>query len=172
MVKLVDTLVLGTSASRLGGSSPLPGTSDQTYVSFLIAPMTNTQLFSDGGARGNPGPAGCGWTLQKEGTEIACGKKFLGVTTNNVAEYTGLIEGLRHAINTRETNLHCFLDSLLIVEQIRGAYKVKSQKLKPLFMEIQALIRQFDTISFDHIPREQNKRADELANEAMDEQVF
>lgn len=128
----------------------------------------NASLFSDGGARGNPGPAGCGWSLQKNGKEIGFGKRFLGVSTNNIAEYTALIEGMKMALEQGETHLVCHLDSELAVRQIRGEYKVKNEGLKPLFLQVKSLLPYFFHIEFKHVFREQNKRADALANMAMD----
>lgn len=130
----------------------------------------NFKLFSDGGSRGNPGPAGAGFALYDEtGAEIFGGKKFLGVATNNVAEYKALIFGLEKAHEIGGKNIKSFLDSELIVKQLHGQYRVKHPDMKPLFAQVQSLISHFESVIFTHVRREKNKRADTLANEAMDE---
>lgn len=130
----------------------------------------NFKLFSDGGSRGNPGPAGAGFVLYDEkNNELFVGKKFLGIATNNVAEYMALILGLKEAHKLGGKTLKCFLDSELIVKQLNGEYRVKHPDMKPLFAQVQSLLPSFDSISFVHVRREKNKRADQLANEAMDE---
>jgi ribonuclease HI len=129
----------------------------------------NFSLFSDGGSRGNPGPAGAGFALfDEKNTEIFAGKKFLGIATNNVAEYNALILGIEKAIEMGGKNLSCFLDSELIVKQLNGEYRVKHPDMKPLFAQVQTLKNHFQSVSFTHVRREKNKRADELANHAMD----
>ncbi len=131
--------------------------------------MTSALLFSDGGSRGNPGIAGAGFVLtQADGAVITQGCKKLGIATNNVAEYTALIFGIQAAQKNGVKNLRCMLDSELVVKQVNGEYKVKHPDMKPLFAEVQKLAANFDSISFEHIPREQNAVADSLANKAMD----
>lgn len=127
------------------------------------------QLYSDGGSRGNPGIAGAGFVLYKENKEeLFAGKKHLGQVTNNVAEYTALILGMQKAEELGAKSLTCFLDSELVVKQLNGQYKVKHPDMKPLFARVKKLSENFDDIAFLHIPREKNKRADALANQAMD----
>lgn len=126
-------------------------------------------LYSDGGSRGNPGIAGAGFVLfDPTGQEIARGKRFLGQATNNFAEYMALILGLESALKNGITDLACLLDSELIVKQQLGLYRVKHPDLKPLHEEVGRLKQRFGIIEFRHIPREKNKLADRLANEAMD----
>jgi ribonuclease HI len=126
-------------------------------------------LFTDGGSRGNPGIAGCGAVLYDDKRkEIAVDKKFCGIQTNNFAEYQGLIIGLELALKNEITDLVVFMDSKLIVEQMSGNYKVKNVGLKPLFEQAKNICENFAGISFKHIPREKNKVADMLANQAMD----
>jgi len=127
------------------------------------------RLFSDGGSRGNPGNAGCGFVLLNEsGEEIFAGKKFIGIATNNVAEYQALILGLEKAEELGIPEISCFLDSELVVKQLNGEYKVKHKDMIPLFQTVKKLSPSFATIRFQHVRREENTRADELANEAMD----
>ena len=131
--------------------------------------MPAALLFSDGGSRGNPGPAGAGFVLTKpDGVVITSGSEALGITTNNIAEYTALIRGLEAAQRKQVTELSCYLDSELIVKQLSGEYRVKKPELKPLFAKVRQLAAGFASIEFTHIPREQNKEADRLANVAMD----
>ena len=125
---------------------------------------------ADGGSRGNPGPAGYGAVVRdaETGEVLAERKESLGRTTNNVAEYRGLIAGLQAAAEMGATSVAVRLDSRLIVEQMNGRWQVKHAGLRPLAREAVALRGQFPEITFDWIPREQNKHADRLANEAMD----
>lgn len=127
-------------------------------------------IFSDGGARGNPGPAGIGAVLYNENKEkIAEISKYLGVATNNQAEYKALIEALKKAKELGAKNIAAFLDSELVVKQLNREYKVKNKDLAPLFLEVYNLSLSFSKISFTHVYREDNKEADKLANKAMDE---
>ena len=123
----------------------------------------------DGGSRGNPGPAGYGVRIEQEDGTVVELKESLGLATNNVAEYSGLIAALRWAAAHGVSTLHVRADSELLVKQMRGEYKVKHAGLKPLFLQACALIRQVGDVSFEHVRREFNKDADRLANEAMDE---
>ena len=133
--------------------------------------MTNKKLiiFTDGGARGNPGPAGIGAVLYNEKKEIVAEiSKFLGVATNNQAEYQALIEGLKKAKELGAQELDVFLDSELVVKQLKREYKIKNKDLAPLFLEVYNLSLNFSKINFSHVYRENNKEADALANKAMD----
>ena len=123
----------------------------------------------DGGSRGNPGPAGYGVRIQPQGAEPIDLKQSLGTCTNNVAEYSGLLAALRWAAANGCTTLHIKSDSLLLVQQMKGVYKVKHPGLQPLFEEARKLARQIGRVTFEHVRREFNKDADRLANEAMDE---
>jgi ribonuclease HI len=126
--------------------------------------------FIDGGARGNPGPAGYGVRVESEqGDLIEEFHGFLGSATNNVAEYNGLLAALRFAQQHGCRSLRIKSDSELLVKQMTGAYRVKHPGLKPLYEQASSLARAFDRISYDHVRREQNKHADRLANLAMDE---
>lgn len=127
-------------------------------------------LFADGGSRGNPGPAGAGAVIyDDQGGELAALSKFLGRATNNVAEYQALLLGLEHAKLLGAGGLTVKLDSELLVRQINGQYRVKSPHLKPLYQKALALLRNFSPVTIIHVRREQNRRADELANRAMDQ---
>lgn len=124
---------------------------------------------TDGGARGNPGPAGAGIVLRSPDGEIASrGGAYLGEVTNNVAEYEALLWGLRAARHFGATRLTVRADSELVVKQMRGEYRVKNEGLRPLFVSAQGLRRGFDSVDFVHVRRAENAEADALANEAMD----
>lgn len=131
--------------------------------------MKKITIYSDGGARGNPGPAGIGAVLYDlKNTKIAEISIFLGISTNNQAEYKALIAGIKKAKELGASDLDCFLDSELVVKQLKREYKVKNKDLAPLFLEIYNLSCDFNKITYTHVPRELNKVADKLANEAMD----
>ena len=123
----------------------------------------------DGGARGNPGPAGYGVRIDRADGTIAELKESLGVATNNVAEYRGLLAALAWAARHGVGRLRVRSDSLLLVKQMRGEYRVKHPGLQPLWEEARGLARQIGDVRFEHVRRELNKDADQLANAAMDE---
>jgi ribonuclease HI len=124
---------------------------------------------SDGGARGNPGPAGFGVVIQDEsGKKVAALSEYLGHQTNNFAEYQGLIAALEYAVKTGPKALKLISDSELLVRQIKGIYKVKNAVLQDLHARAKELIAQLDWFSIGHALREHNQEADRLANEAMD----
>lgn len=126
-------------------------------------------LFSDGGSRGNPGPAGIGYTLQSiDKKPIYEQGSPIGRATNNVAEYKALIEGINKAVELGIKELEVYIDSQLIEKQIKGIYKVKSPDLLPYFTELKQIITKLDKFQISHIRREFNKRADALVNEALD----
>jgi ribonuclease HI len=127
-------------------------------------------LRTDGGARGNPGPAGAGFVLEDpSGAIVRSGGRYLGAQTNNVAEYEALLWGLRTALDERVRDVCVCADSELVVRQLTGVYRVKRDWLKPLHAEALGLMKRFASIEIRHIRREQNAAADELANIAMDE---
>lgn len=131
--------------------------------------MNKLIIYSDGGARGNPGPAGIGAVLYDEHKKVvATISEYLGETTNNQAEYKALIAALIKAKELGAKELECNLDSELVVKQLKREYKVKNPDLAPLFLKIHNLSMDFKNISYSHIRREFNKEADKLANEAMD----
>jgi ribonuclease HI len=131
-----------------------------------------TRLYTDGAARGNPGPAGAGAViLNPEGHIVAKIGKFLGEATNNVAEYMGLILGLKRAKAMGIRELEVFADSELLVKQLSGEYAVKAEHLAPLHAEAKGLLQGFDWIQVRHIPREENAQADAMSNRAIDERL-
>ena len=125
--------------------------------------------FFDGGARSNPGPAGYGvYIVDDAGTVLAELHGSLGIATNNIAEYRGLIAALQWAVDHHLTAITVKGDSLLIIEQMRGNYKVKNDGLKPLHMQARMLVMQIGHVKFEHVPREKNQDADRLSNVGMD----
>ena len=127
------------------------------------------RLYTDGGARGNPGPAAFGYVLQDEdGTTLAKHGEAIGVATNNVAEYRGLVAGLKRAIDLDVLELEVVSDSELLVKQMRGEYKVRNEALQTLSLEAARLARRLDRVTYTHVRRAQNAVADGLVNEALD----
>ena len=139
-------------------------------------PRLDTQrkvvVFSDGAARGNPGPAGAGAVIKDaDGKVIAQLKEALGRATNNVAEYKGLLLGLRHARQLGAREVEVRADSELMVRQLNGKYAVRNAALKPLHAEAMALLNSFHHWNAEHVPREENALADEMSNRAIDEEM-
>jgi len=125
--------------------------------------------YFDGGARSNPGPAGYGvYIIDDQGNVLAELAASLGIATNNIAEYNGLIAALQWAVDHNLDAITIKGDSLLIIEQMRGNYKVKHEGLKPLHMKARMLVMQIGNVKFEHVPREKNKDADRLSNVGMD----
>jgi probable phosphoglycerate mutase len=127
------------------------------------------RLSTDGGARGNPGPAAYGYVLEAaDGTVLDARGEAIGVATNNVAEYRALIEGLRRAVEVGVDELEVVSDSELIVKQMRGEYRVKNATLRALSLEAAALARRVGRVTYTAVRREHNELADRLVNEALD----
>jgi len=127
------------------------------------------RLFTDGGARGNPGPAAYGFVLETDdGTVLAAEGRAIGVATNNVAEYSGLVAGLRKAVELHVPELEVVSDSELMVKQMRGEYRVKNEALRGLFLEAGAVARELRSVEYRHVKRAHNELADRLVNEALD----
>ncbi len=132
--------------------------------------IERVQMEADGGARGNPGPAGYGAVVRDAATGEVLAERSaaIGVATNNVAEYSGLIAGLTAAAELGARQVDVRMDSKLVVEQMSGRWRIKHPGLQPLARQAAALVRGFDAVRFSWIPRERNKHADALANAAMD----
>ena len=132
--------------------------------------MSRAVLFADGASRGNPGPAGSGaLLLDEEGRPIAELFRALGRATNNVAEYSALILGLEEALRRGVDEIDVRMDSLLVVRQMQGLWKIRHPGLRPLALRAGALLAEFRRRSIEHVPREHNAAADRLANRAIDE---
>lgn len=128
------------------------------------------KMYADGGSRGNPGPSASGFILMDEKDKILEDKGvYLGVTTNNQAEYTALKLGLEAALSRQTSEVDVYMDSLLVVNQMRGSFKVRNRDLWPIHAAIKDLTKKFKRVSFNHVPRELNKLADAAVNRALDE---
>lgn len=132
--------------------------------------MAEAKLFTDGGSRGNPGPSASGYALlDMNGEVVVKNGVYIGITTNNQAEYQSLKLGLEEAVRLRIRTLHVYMDSMLVINQMKGIFKVKNRDLWPIHEAIKALVTTFDHVSFTHVPRELNKIADKAVNDALDE---
>ena len=151
-------------AEERGAAAPPESPPERKGPEFLI--------FADGASRGNPGEAGAGAVIaDARGRTIKELKSFLGVTTNNVAEYRALILALEKALDLGAGSVNVYLDSELVVRQLRGEYRVREPHLKPLHEKALALLRRFARTTIQSVPRQENRRADQLANEAIDQKV-
>lgn len=156
MSKAIDALI-GEAPAAPKASEPRP---------------EEVKIFADGGSRGNPGPSASGFVvLDMEDTVLVDKGVYLGVTTNNQAEYTALKIALEEALKMGVRTAHVYLDSLLVVNQMKGIFKVKNRDLWPIHDAIKQLVPKFEKVSFDHVPREFNKLADAAVNRALDEQL-
>jgi ribonuclease HI len=145
--------------------SSLPFAGEDRKVDELL-------LYCDGGSRGNPGPSAIGAVVWDPSTEpptlVAEVSECIGVTTNNVAEYKALIAGLEAVAHLRARVMHVRADSLLVINQLRGEWKVKHAGMKPLHAEARKLLAEYDVVDLQHVPREENTEADALVNQALD----
>jgi len=170
--------LLEEAAERLEGSEaepleeaapPAPPTAEE---SSSRGTTPRLRLYSDGAARGNPGPSGAGAVLiEPGGTVVAKLGKYLGNQTNNYAEYMGLLIGLKHAKSMGAKEIEVFADSELLIRQLGGRYQVKSPTLRPLYEEAVKLLNDFSRVKLVHVPREMNAAADEMSNRAIDERL-
>lgn len=135
--------------------------------------MDRLILWTDGGARGNPGPAGIGVVMtDAQGEVVAEIAEYIGEATNNQAEYRALIAGLTRARELAATVVDIRMDSELVVRQLNGEYKVKNENMKPLYVQATALLKTFARYTIQHVRREQNAEADKLVNQALDAAVL
>jgi ribonuclease HI len=128
-------------------------------------------IYTDGASRNNPGEAGAGIFILRDGVPVDRIARYLGTTTNNIAEYQAAIIGLERALKLGASNVRLHADSELMVKQLNGQYKVKNEGLKPLYQKAKELIAKIGRVEVQYIPREQNKEADALANKAIDEKL-
>jgi len=135
-------------------------------------PLTEAKMYADGGSRGNPGPSASGYAIMDMDGHVVVKKGvYLGITTNNQAEYQSLKLGLEEARMMRIRQLHVYMDSLLVVNQMLGRFKVKNRDLWPIHESVKQLLVNFDNVTFTHVPRELNKIADGAVNDALDEAI-
>lgn len=131
--------------------------------------MKTIITYTDGGARGNPGPAGLGvYITDTDGNVLLRHGRYIGETTNNVAEYQAVIDALEHAQKLGADEVRMFMDSELVVKQLNREYRVRNAGLAPLFMKVWNLSTAFKKVTYTHVRRERNKEADALVNEAID----
>lgn len=134
--------------------------------------MEKLLLYTDGGARSNPGPAAVGFVIKTgAGQTLRKGGRFLGRATNNEAEYRALIDGLEAAKEFAPDHLDCFLDSSLVVNQLNGKFKIKEARLRELVFAVKKLEPKFKAIRYQYVPREENAEADALVNKVLDEKA-
>ena len=133
--------------------------------------LNSLEIYIDGAAKGNPGPAGIGIVIYRDGAVIKQVSRFIGETTNNVAEYTALIYALQEALILKASEIKVKTDSELLYKQIKGEYKVRHVNLKPLFEQLRHLFMGFKHIDVSHISRENNREADRLATAAVKENI-
>lgn len=165
---------------RQTSSYPRQGTTGRLsaggfVVCATLSPMQTLTVFTDGGARGNPGPAAIGAVVyDAQGNELTSLSEYLGEATNNVAEYTAIVRILEHLTtvldDTKAYQVTLKLDSQLAERQLNGAYKVKDQTLKGFYDQAKTLVDQYASVEFIHVRREENKVADKLVNDALDAQ--
>ena len=131
--------------------------------------VKSIKIYADGGSRGNPGPSALGYVLMTiDDKVIKQNGVYLGITTNNQAEYKALLFALEDALELGSSDVTVFMDSLLVVNQLKGSYKVKNLDLKPIYQQIMDLVTKFNGVTFTHIPRELNKLADLEVNKCLD----
>ena len=130
------------------------------------------EIYCDGGARGNPGPAAAGFVVKVDGQIVAEEGQYIGIATNNFAEYTAVIAALKWLAKVyRGQDLNFFLDSQLVVSQLSGLYKIKNATIRNLVLEVKALENQFGQTRYNYVPRAKNKEADRLVNLALDSKI-
>jgi ribonuclease HI len=131
--------------------------------------ITEVKLYADGGSRGNPGPSASAFVLFDEANRIiAKDGSYIGFSTNNQAEYRAILQGLNCAKQINVKAVHVYMDSLLVINQMKGTFKIKNPDLLKIYKAVQSLIKNFEKVDFFHIPREMNKIADEQVNKILD----
>lgn len=150
---------------------PEPREIKESQMEFVVEAPKAIKLYADGGSRGNPGPSASGFVLMDMNDQVFVEKgEYLGITTNNQAEYQALKFGLEEAKKLGVQEVQVYMDSLLVVNQMKGIFKVKNRDLWPIHQAIKELSKEFKEISFTHVPRELNKLADGMVNETLDAQ--
>jgi ribonuclease HI/pterin-4a-carbinolamine dehydratase len=160
LANTIDTLVEEPSAAEM-----------EAKVDKNTTKITEVQLYADGGSRGNPGPSASGYALLDMSNQVVVRTgEYIGVTTNNQAEYQALKLGLERALHEYHAReVQVYMDSMLVINQMKGIFKVKNRDLWPIHDSIKELVKKVAKVSFDHVPRELNKIADEEVNKALDE---
>jgi len=144
-------------------------TKNDSNVVESVTDLTEVKMYADGGSRGNPGPSASGYVVMDMNNRIVVKKgEYIGITTNNQAEYQALKLGLEEVKRMRIRDVHVYMDSLLVVNQMLGIFKVKNRDLWPVYGAVKELVGAFKHVSFTHVPRELNKEADAAVNEVLD----
>ncbi|MFL5343617.1 MAG: ribonuclease HI family protein [Hyalangium sp.] len=163
---------LDANSAEAEAPAAAPGSLPTAEESTARGATPRLRLYSDGAARGNPGPSGAGAVLVEPGGQVVAKLgKYLGTQTNNYAEYMGLLIGLKHAKSLGAKEIEIFADSELLIRQLGGRYQVKSPTLRPLYEEAVKLLNDFSRVKLVHVPREMNAAADEMSNRAIDERL-
>lgn len=145
---------------------------DKLNMGAKTVTAISAKLFTDGGSRGNPGPSAIGYAIYNQDDELVESRgEYLGITTNNQAEYNGLKQGLLAVARLGVKSLEVYMDSLLVVNQLKGEYKVKNVELRPIYSEVIEIAKNFDSIHYNHVPRIMNKVADQIVNDTLDAQA-
>ncbi len=179
ITNIYNVVELWLSTHSAGGVVTEKDKEFATKIDELFAPkkpntvdkLGEAKLYTDGGSRGNPGPSAAGCVLlTMDDSVVKKDSKYLGLTTNNQAEYLALELGMEAALELGVKQLDVYMDSLLVVNQMKGLFKVKNRDLWPIHQSIKELAKKFQKISFNHVPREMNKIADGMVNECLDAQ--
>ncbi len=179
ITNIYNVVELWLSTHSAGGVVTEKDKEFATKIDELFAPkkpntvdkLEEAKLYTDGGSRGNPGPSAAGCVLlTMDDSVVKKDSKYLGLTTNNQAEYLALELGMEAALELGVKQLDVYMDSLLVVNQMKGLFKVKNRDLWPIHQSIKELAKKFQKISFNHVPREMNKIADNMVNECLDAQ--
>lgn len=135
-----------------------------------VANKTTLTIYSDGGSRGNPGPSASGYVIYRDGKQLESGGQYIGITTNNQAEYTAVLLGLQAACKYADASstVQFYMDSMLVVNQMNGVYKIKNRDLWPIHQKIRELMKEFNSVHFSHVYRDDNIAADAEVNKILD----
>ncbi len=163
-------LLLSMHKEKPGVSvTAIEGVKIQSDVSYREKARGGISVYSDGGSRGNPGPSAAGYIIKDENDKLAYeGGVYLGITTNNQAEYHGVRLGLEKAKEMGVKSVDCYIDSMLVVNQLNGQYVIRNRELWPIHERIKELMNQFDKVAFRHVKREFNQQADGMVNKILD----
>jgi ribonuclease HI len=169
--KFYGPLVTSATPVKIVKFSFVPNSEKQTNDVAKATKYTEVKLFTDGGSRGNPGPSALGFVIMDTSDNIILsGSKYLGITTNNQAEYQAVKAGLEACSKITDNTVDVYLDSQLVAHQMNGIYKIKNRELWPIHQSIkQIAAQQFSKVTFTYVPRELNKDADAMVNKALDE---
>ncbi len=167
-----DRELAGKIEAILQGITDVTILSEESTSGEPEVSLPEAKLYADGGSRGNPGPSAYGYAiLDPEDNVVKKEGSYLGVTTNNQAEYQALKAGLKSALELGVKKLHVYMDSLLVINQVQGIWKIKNQELGPHHRAIKELIKAFDQVTLTHVPRALNTLADSMVNECLDAQA-